>query len=124
MRVLTIIVALCGILSFLSLPVGICSSGSAPWPVLLAYTIFGSFLLWIAAGIWTRRLAAWRCGFVAIAFLAVDFVVQVCFALPDVSRVQKVIILMSCTVGGTLVAAFWAFIWYRQKNWFAHDRVA
>jgi hypothetical protein len=124
MRVLTIIVALCGILSFLSLPAGLFSSGSAPWPVLLAYSVFGAFLIWIAVGIWKRRLAAWRFGFVAIVLCTVDCIVEICFALPDVSTVQKFIIIISSLVGGILVAAFWSFIWYRQKNWFAHETVA
>jgi hypothetical protein len=124
MKVVAIIVALCGVLGFLSFPVGILSSGSSPWPLLLADSVFGAFLIWIAVGIWKRRMAAWRYGFVAIVLIAVTFVVQVCFELPAVSTVQKIVIIISCLVGGIPVAAYWSFVWYRQKKWFSHENVA
>jgi hypothetical protein len=124
MKIAAAFIALGGVLSFLSFPVGVLSATSSRWPVSLAYSILGAWLIWIAFGIWKRRIAAWRHGFAAIVLSSVAFVVQVCLDLPAVSTNQKAVIIISCSVGGILFGAYWSFIWYRQKNWFAHETVA
>ena len=124
MKIVAILIALVGVLNFLSFPVGIFKAGSLPWPFLLAYSSFGALLIWIAVGVWKRRMAAWRHGFVAIVLSAVAFVGQVCFELPAGSTGEKAIIVIASFVGGILVATYWSFRWYRQKNWFTDDSVA
>jgi hypothetical protein len=124
MNIAAALIALVGVLGFLSFPVGILSATNSQWPLSLAYSVLGAWLIWIAFGIWKRRIAAWRHGFAAIVLSSVACVVQVCFELPAVSTGQKVVIIVSCFIGGVLVAAYWSFIWYRQKKWFIHETVA
>ena len=121
MRIAAAIIALFGVLNLLSLPMGIHNNSVSMWPLLLARSGFGAYLIWIAAGIWKRHLVVWKHGFVAIIWMATAFVVQVCFKLPAVSTAQKTVIVISCSVGGILVAVYWSFVWYRQKKWFLKD---
>jgi hypothetical protein len=124
MRVTSIIVAVFGVLNLLSLPRGISFTDNPKWPLMLFGSLFGIFLIWIAFGIWRRRIIAWQLGFLAIALSAVFFVVQVCFDLPAVGTGQKVLIISVASVGGILVAVYWSVVWYRQKKWFSCDHLA
>jgi len=81
-------------------------------------------LVWVAIGTWKRRIAAWRYGFMAIGLAAVEFIAQVLLHMPAVGAGQKAIIIIASFVGGSLVAIYWSFVWYRQKGWFSFDGLA
>ena len=118
MKKVAIIIAIFGVLNLRALS-GVFDMVNNPrWPLMLLASISGALLLSVAIGIWMRWIFAWHLGFVALVLTLVYFIAGVFFTLPAVSINQKVIILVSCFVGGILVAAYFSIIWYRQKKWF------
>jgi hypothetical protein len=124
MRITATIVALFGVLNLRALPRVIPFTDNPRWPLMLLASILGILLIWVSVGIWTRRIFAWRLGFVAIALSAAYFIAQVCFTLTAVGTGEKAIIVSACSLVGLLVAGFWSVVWYRQKKWFANNQVA
>jgi hypothetical protein len=121
MRYAAVVIGLLGVLDLQALPGSIPSAGNPKWPLMLSVSLLGCLLIWIAIGTWQQRILAWQLGFMVIALGAALFVVGVCFNLPAVSIVQKIIIVGLSSICGTLVAAYWSLVWYRQKKWFLRD---
>jgi hypothetical protein len=124
MRIAALIIAAFGVLNLMSLLGVAHHAGNPRWPLVLLGGTLGVLLLLVAAGIWMRRILAWRLGFVAIAVVTVLSLTEVCFALPAVSVTQKVVILVSCIIGVVAVAVCFSAVWYRQKKWFSRKEVA
>ena len=123
MRIAAIIIAIFGAMNLMALPRAFHFADNPRWPLTLLACILGILLLSVAVGIWRRRIFAWQLGFGAIVLSAAYFFAEVCFTLPAVTVSQKVVILISCFVGGVLVAAYWSVVWYRQRKWFINDQV-
>jgi hypothetical protein len=116
MRIAAFIILLFGIFNVLA-PL----TGNPKDPLMLFASLLGILLIGIAMGIWKRLMFAWQWGFVAIALTPIFFVAQVCSELPAVNTNEKFLIISACSIGATLVAAYWWSVWYRQKRWFTQS---
>jgi hypothetical protein len=80
--------------------------------------LFGALLVFIAYGIWTRRILAWSLGFWAIAVSGIKFVADCITSTHTHSREETLILVSALVVGTCLVGGYWARLWYKQKYWF------
>lgn len=70
-------------------------------------------------GVWQRRLFAWHLGFGLVAWASGYFVLSsVLQPLPDGFNGMPIWL---ATLGAVVGAAFWARVWYRQREIFAAE---
>ncbi|MGA2800989.1 MAG: hypothetical protein ABSE97_01240 [Verrucomicrobiota bacterium] len=124
MKIAAIIIGIFGLVHLMYLPKAFHLADNPKWLLDVWISISGILLLFLSAGIWTRRIFAWYLGFVYIVLLPLGFLARVCLRLPAVSTGEKAIIVSACSVFVILFVVYWSVVWYRQKKWFSNERVA
>jgi hypothetical protein len=121
MKIAAFVLAILGIGSLTALP-RVFHSANNLRMIAVYGCICGILLLTVAIGILTRWKLAWLLGFVVILQSWIQFVLQVAIMHQDAS--DKAIVLIICAVGSLLGIIYWSVVWYRQKKWFYHDKMA
>jgi hypothetical protein len=95
-------------------------AGGPRWETVLGVVI-GVALIAVAAGILKRKSFAWPLGFTAIGLGTIYFVVSSLSFAAGKEGFERIVLLSSCVIGALLVAAYWSWIWYRQRGYFVPD---
>ena len=121
MKIAAIILAIFGAGHLMYLPKVFHLADDPRWLLDLLASIGGILLLLISVGIWTHKKPAWYLGFIFLGLLVAQMGIQQYNSSQRLG--DKVPPFYIPLIFLSIVPAFFAIVWYRQKKWFNHDQV-